>query len=270
MKYSGKKFLQIAAYLIITFIFVMVLGITRDCGRIQYKDIEGFSRGDTIDIGLMFSPGSYYIYGDTLAGINKEIAEVFSKQSEIPIKLWPVNDPASGLMKLEEGNFDILASLPLDNNVKTRFPVSESIFLDRLVLVQLKDTINNTLKIKSSLDLEGDTIFIPEGSSAAQRIKNLSQEIGGKIEIIETPELSDELLCLQVANGTIPLAIVNERVAKTLSGNFPAMSYDNSISFTQFQVWLFNPSDSLLYQKFNSWFEDFRLSQEYRKIINTY
>lgn len=267
---SNNNFLRIGAYILIGVIFLLAIGVFRNCANVSYSKSEGFSEGDTIDIALIYSPGSFYFYGDSLSGINSKIATTYSKESGQPIKLWPVTDPSSALEKLASGAFDVLASLPLDNSIKQRFPVSESIFLDRLVLVQLADSATGDTKIKSSLDLNGLTVHVAAGSSGLHRLRNLSDEIGGNIEIIESPEMSDELLCLQVAAGTISLAIANERVAKAIAEKYPNLKYDSSISFTQFQVWVFNPSDSILFSRFNHWWEGFHNSSDYRSIIDNF
>ena len=250
-------------------IFIFIMGIAKNCGRLHTAPLEGHSGGDTIDIALIYSPGSYYIYGDSLSGINKQIGDAFSKDTDTPVKFWPITEPASGMEKLESGVFDILASLPLDNNIKKRFPVSESIFLDRLVLVQLSDSTGNQ-EINSSLDLQNKTVHVTAGSSAAQRMQNLAEEIGGNIIVKEEPEMSDELLAIQVATGSIPLAVVNEKVAKDLSQYYPNLKYDSVISFTQFQVWLFNASDTILYTRFNEWFDNYRQTEDYREVIKKF
>lgn len=270
MDYKTSRYLQITAYVIIGVILVLAIGVTRNCSSIRYTPQEGFSKGDTLDIALLYSPGSFYTYGDSLSGINREVAEYFSQETSTPVKVWPISDPASGMAKLEKGAFDILASLPLDNYIKNRFTVSESIFLDRLVLIQLSDSTGEFPPVVSSLDLNGKTVSVTPGSSAINRLQNLSEEIGGNIEIKEEPDLSDELISIQVATGEIPLAVVNERVARAMAENYPNLKYDSSISFTQFQVWVFNKTDSLTSDKFNNWFQQFKETDNYRTIINSF
>ena len=270
MASKSTRILQMAAYLMLTAIFVIIIGIARNCSRLNTDPVEGFSGGDTLDIALLYGPGSLYFYGDSLTGINNEIAAYFSSSTNTPIKIWPVTDPASGLEKLETGAYDIVASLPLDNTLKKNFKVSESIFLDRLVLIQLQDSTPAGKEVVSSLDLNGRKVYVAQGSSASIRLTNLSEEIGGRIEIEEVPELSDELICLKVATGDFPLAVVNEKVAKKIAESYPSLHFDSSVSFTQFQVWIFNPSDSVSYRKFNDWFDIFRQSDIYRSILNNF
>lgn len=270
MATRSSRYLQIVAYLMIAAIFVFIMGITHNCGRLKSSPLEGNSGGDTVDIAILYGPGSYYFHSDSLAGINFDVAQKFSEETGTPVKVWPITDPASGMAKVEKGTFDILASLPLDNYIKKRFPVSESIFLDRLVLIQLADSMTGKKRINSSLDLNGKEVYVTAGSSGIQRIKNLGDEIGGKIEVMEMPDLSDELLTLKVANGSIPLAMVNEKVAQKVAESYRNLSYDSTVSFTQFQVWVFSPSDSVTSQKFNSWFDIYRKSDSYRSLINSY
>lgn len=251
-------------------IFIFVMGIARNCGRITSTPLEGFSGGDTLDIAFLYVPGGYYIYEDSISGINREIALQFSKETNTPIKEWTISDPAEGMAKLESGAFDAIASLPLDNYIKNRFNVSESVFLDRLVLVQLTDSVTGNKSVNSSLDLNGKKVYVTAGSSALQRMENLASEIGGNFEVIKVPEHSDELLTLQIANGTLPLGVVNEKVAKKIAESYPNLNYDSSVSFTQFQVWVFNPVDSIASQKFDSWFNEFRNTDSYRTILSNF
>lgn len=268
---KGKsRYLQLLAYIFLIAIFVFAMSIARDCSRLSYQPQEGFSGLDTLDIGLIYGPGSYYIYEDSLGGINQKIAEAYSRDTGIPIKIWPINDAALGFEKLESEAFDILASLPLDNYIKKRFPVSESVFLDRLVLIQLADSISGDTPVNSSLDLNGKEVFVSPGSSAINRLQNLSEEIGGNITITEDPDMSDELICLQVASGRKQLAMVNERVAREIAKNYPLLKFDSTVSFTQFQVWVFNPSDSVEAKKFDVWLDTFSTSPAYREILDNF
>ncbi|MDE6577181.1 MAG: transporter substrate-binding domain-containing protein [Muribaculaceae bacterium] len=163
----------------------------------------------------------------------------------------------------------MLASNPADNSVKKRFLTTESVFLDRLVLVQLADSAGNT-PVKSALDLAGDSVYIQKDSPAASRLDNLSSEIGEDIIVVPDQKLSEEYLCMKVASGDIRLAVVNEKIAEKMKLKYPRLSYDNPVSFTQFQVWILPKGDTLLLHDVNFWLKDFIKSQQYRSIIDKY
>lgn len=268
MNLSYGKPLRNLSLLFFLILIIFILGISRNCSSPSQLNNEGNSRGDTLDIAIIFGPNSLFFDGDTLSGINKTIALKFAEDQNIPVKIWPVANLHIAMENLENHSFDILASLPPDSIVKSKFLTSPSIFLDRLVLIQRKDS-NQRFPINSSLDLNGKKIFIPSNSSAYQRLKNIANEIGGKIDIEILDNYSEELICLKVINGDIPYAVVNEKTAIALSKNYPSLSYDNPISFNQFQVWLFNSQDSLLADRFKNWFLSFKESQEYQDIQNS-
>ena len=270
MRNFSGKYLQIVFYIFILISVVFLMGITRECGTLKTKNLEGNSGGDTIDIAIIYAPQSIYFHGDSLGGINKEVASQFSIDENLPVKLWPVANLQDAMKKVETGTFDILAALPLDQNIKERFLTSESIFLDRLVLVQLIDSVDSVSIVKTPLDLHNKRIEIPSGSPALQRLQNLANEIGGDIEVHEARGLSEELLCIRVAGGKIPLAVVSEKTAMAMSEEYPQLSYDNPISFTQFQVWLFNPNDSVLLKRFNDWFSEFKTTPHYNAILKKF
>ena len=134
----------------------------------------------------------------------------------------------------------------------------------------MSDTINGYQRIKNSLDLSGRKVHVAAGSQASQRLENLAEEIGTGIEIIEEKELSDELLCMKVATGEVDFAVVNEKVARNVAEKYPGLSYDTPVSFTQFQVWLFNEKDSLLLKDFDNWLEDFKTTEDYQELIEEF
>ena len=245
--------------------------LTRRCnsGDILPPKAIGDSRGDTIDVAIVYGPRSYYLYGDTLGGTNLDLLNTFSTQTGTPLKMWPIVSLKSAMENLETGKFDMIASLPSDNSVKHRFAVTKSLFLDRLVLIQRSDS-GGDVAIKSALDLAGDTVHIQSDSPAAARLANLSNEIGTPIEVEQEKDLSEEYLCMKVAAGDFKYAVVNERIAEAMGKRYPLLSHENPVSFTQFQVWLINKNDTALLHRVNSWLEDFLVSPQYQEIIRKY
>ena len=266
-----KKYGQTALYLLLLVAVIAVMGLTRRCSSSTPLPMmtQGDSAGDTIDVAIMYGPLSYYIYSDTLGGLNYDILLEMERQTGMPIHLWPVVSLPDALAKLEQGKFDMLASLPSDNTVKERFLTTPSIFLDRLVLVQPADSMGE-IKVKSALDLGSDTIHIQKDSPAGARLANLSNEIDSPIPVKEETELSEEYLCMKVATGDFPLAVVNEKIARSMKEKYPHLSYDNPVSFTQFQVWLLPKSDTLLLNRVDSWLKEYLESPHYRSLLKRY
>lgn len=251
-------------------ILVAMTGLKKcDRGLLLSPVLPGDSGADTLDIGVVYGPLSYYMYDDSLGGINYDLLRMLGKESGRKLKLWPVVSISEALDRLEKGSFDMLASLPLDNELRTRFPITNSVFLDRLVLVQRQDSGGN-VRVRSALDLGRDTVFIQKGSSAAGRMRNLSAETGIGIPVCEKSGLSEEYLCMKVASGEFPLAVVNEKTAKAMKEKYPLLSYDNPVSFTQFQVWVINPADTLLARFVNRWLDSISETATHRELFDRY
>lgn len=246
------------------------MGFARSCSDGNLPPLaEGNTPGDTLDVAIVYGPLSYYVYDDTLGGINFDLLRQFSADSGTPVKFWPVVSFSESISKLEKGVFDVYASVASDYSIKQRFFTTESIFLDRLVLVQLMDSTGKS-KINSALDLANDTVYVSAESPAIQRLVNLSKEIGDSIFIKADPSLSEEYLCMKVATGDIKLAVVNENTAAGLQANYPLLSFDTPVSFTQFQVWIAPKNDSVNILKINDWFDTFKQTSRYREIIDKY
>lgn len=226
------------------------------------------SHGDTIRAAVVYGPMSYYLYGDTLGGMNFDLLRRFAASVNAPLELLPVISTEKSLNDLADGKIDIFASIPSDNNPDSRFLATQSLFLDRMVLVELNG--KGKPKVESVLDLAGDTVHVEASSAAVTRLRNLSQEIGEPIHIAEHSDLSAEYLVIKVAKGEIRYAVVNEIIAKSMQHHYPQLSTDTPISFTQFQVWLVEGQNLPLIQSLNAWIEHFRTSDEYQKMLEKY
>lgn len=259
-------------YLLIFFISQVVIlnAFMTACGESNGGKIKvGNSGKDTLDVALIYGPGSYYLYDDTLGGINYDLLRMFESQTGQKLKFWPVIDLESALEGIENQTFDLLASLPVDYDLKQRFQTTENIFFDRLVLIQ-KDSPFGKKNISSAIELGGDTVYVVSGSPAINRISNLSKEIGERIEVIALNDVSDEYLCMKVGENEIRLAVVNEKIASAMHQTYPDLSYNNPVSFTQLQVWLTSKEDTATIRQISNWFEDFRQTDDYRQIIKKY
>ena len=142
------------------------------------------SSGDTLDVAIEYSPLSLYMYNDTLGGFNRDLLLLIEKYSHRPIKLHPIVNLQKSLGMLEEGNYDIVAAqLPSTKEFKDKYLFTDSIYIDRQILVQKLDSTK--VAVKSQLDIAGKTLHVVAGSPVISRIENLSRELGDTINIIK-------------------------------------------------------------------------------------
>ncbi|MDE6021954.1 MAG: transporter substrate-binding domain-containing protein [Muribaculaceae bacterium] len=208
-------------------------------------------KGDTIHAAIVYGPNSYRVLisengNDSIVGVNYQMLNDLEKKLGVKVDLVPVIDRDEALSKIKAGSYDILASLPADNYIKQNFLTTKEVFLDRMVLIQKRNE-NGTLSVSSALDLEGDTVHVEKESAAIRRLENLKKEIGGKINIVEEPGLSEEYIAMKVGTGVWKYAVINEKIAEEMKKLYPMLDYSTPISFTQFQVWVLPfGKDSLL------------------------
>ena len=197
------------------------------------------SGGDTIDVAIEYSPLSFYTYEDTLGGFNYDLLKLLASRHGLVLKFHPVVSLSNDLKRIDDNTYDVLAAeLPVTAEYKDRYDLLEPVLLDKRVLVQLKDSATGDVRIKSQLDLAHDSVWIVDGSSVKGRIENLGREIGDTIYIKSDPEYGSEYLFLMTALGEIKQAVISERVAKTMSDEYPQVDVSTGISFHQFQSWV--------------------------------
>lgn len=217
---------------------------------------------DTINVAIAYSPMSMYRYGDTLGGFNYELLREMSAMYGDKVKYYPVSSVSETLDRLSHGVYDIvIADIPVTASLRERFRFSVPVYTDRMVLVS-RDTV-----MKSPLELAGKRVWVVAGSPAAERVDNLSREIGDSIIIHDSHQYSAEQLIMLVVAGDIPRAVVNEEVAHRLQKEFPDVYISTGISFNQFQSWIMNKDSVALADTIDSQIERFKLTPQYESIL---
>lgn len=263
---------RIGIYLLLLIIAVMAMIMLKLCsskGSVAVRD--GFqSQGDTIDVAIEYSPMTVYMIDDTLGGFSYDLLRELALENSVKFKFHPIVSVDDGLDGLEDGVYDIcVADMPATLELQKRFLCVDAVMLDRLVLVQHVDTIGKR-QVESQLELGGKEIWVPKESSARQRLENLGAEIGDTIYVREDDEHGSEHLFMLVELGEIPMAVINERSAKTLMRDSKHVDLSVKISFTQFQSWLLRRDERRLADSINAMLERYKASGKYNTLYNRY
>lgn len=238
---SKPRTMQIVIYgVLLVLVIIAMIGLRFVAKKSNTVDLTT-EKADTIHAAVVYGPNSYRVLtsdvgNDSIIGINYHLLIDLEKNLGKKIMLHPVIDREAAMAKVSSGEYDILASLPADNKLKEDYLTSDQVYLDRMVLLQKKKA-NGTLPARSALDLDGDTVHVEKGSAATRRLENLQREIGGRITVIEEPDLSEEYLAMKIATGTWKYTVVNEKTAEQMKSQYPDLDYSTPVSFTQFQVW---------------------------------
>ena len=157
---------------------------------------------------------SFYVDGDTLSGFHYELIEAFARDHGLKVAITPEMSFNERLEGLADGKFDVIAYGIL--------LLTSPIVLNRQVLVQRKPASpDDSLFIKSQLDLAGKTLNVVKGSPSILRIRNLGNEIGDTIYIKEIEKYGSEQLIALVAHGDIDYAVCDESIARAAADSLP-------------------------------------------------
>lgn len=245
---------RIFLYAILLIVTVCIMLTLRNCRNMSAGRLADASTlTDTIDVAIQYAPGSFYMQGDTLGGVDYDALRSLG----LPYRIFPITNPAEGLDGLNKGRYDVvIADLPQTSDSASKYIFTDPVYLDRQVLVQRKNPGRDSVEVKSVLDLAGDTVCVPANSPMVARLRNLAHEIGADIRIDEHPVTSERLL-MELAHGTdgngrpMRYAVVNEFVAREMAIDYPQLDFSVPVSMTQFQPWVLRKSDLVLRNDIN-------------------
>lgn len=236
------------------------------------RDYAEIIASGELKVATEYNSISFYVDGDTITGFHYELIEAFAHSKGLKAQVTPVMSFDQRLEGLSNGTYDVIAyGLLATSELKDSLLLTEPIFLNKQVLVQRKAPDgNDSLLIKSQLDLAGKTLHVVKGSPSILRIRNLGNEIGDTIYVNEIDKYGSEQLISLVAHGDIDYAVCDESIARAAADSLPQLDINTAISFTQFYSWGVSKQSPVLLDSLNSWLNHFRESKEYKEIYRKY
>lgn len=250
--------------------FIIFYFTEKDSSKGKPRDYAEIKKSGILRVVTEYNSLSYYVDGDTISGFQYELAKAFAKAEGLRLKIVPEMSFDKRLEGLSKGSYDIIAyDMLVTSELKDSILLTSPIHLNKQVLVQRKAG-NNSIYIKSQLDLAHKILHVVKGSPSILRIRNLSNEIGDPIYIKEVEKYGSEQLMAMVAHGDINYAVCDESIALASIDSFPQLDIHTDISFTQFYSWGVSKQSPILIDSLNSWIKTFTKSKEYQRIYKKY
>ena len=226
-----------------------------------------------------FNSTNYFIYRGEPMGFHYELLKQFSEYLNLNLEIITQNDITKAVKMLNDGKTDLLAfDLTINSSRKKEIRFTEPFSQTRQVLVQRKpviwrsmtiDDIEKTI-IRDQLQLAGKTVYVQAGSSSCDCMRNLENEIGDTIRIIEVPYETEDLISM-VAKGDIDYAVCDENIAIVNSGYFPIIDVSTPVSFSQHLAWAIRKEKSeQLAGALNAWITAFKKTDSYALLYAKY
>jgi membrane-bound lytic murein transglycosylase F len=226
-----------------------------------------------------YNSTNYFIYRGKPMGFQYDLLKRFAGHLDVQLEIKVNKELEKSFQLMEEGESDLLAfNLAITEARKKRIDFTIPYTQTRQVLVQRKPEGWKSMTereierhlLRNQLELNDKVVYVRSNSSYATRLRNLSEEIGGGIRIIEKENYSEEQLIALVARGEIDYTVCDENVAKVNSTYYPNLDVQTAISFPQNLAWgVPEKADSLLVVV-NNWLRDFKNTLDYNLIYNKY
>jgi len=206
---------------------------------------------------------SYFIYKGQPMGYEYELLKRLTADLNLELDVRIVHGLNEMIEALNNGDGDLIAfNLTVTKDRTKAVAFTEYHTLTPQVLVQRKPDnwrqmkmhqITRTL-IRSPVDLIGIPITVRKASSHVMRLKNLSNEIGADLNIIEAPaDVTSGELITMVANKEIDYTIADKNVAELYSGYYPILDIKYEISLPQRIAWAVRKNSPKLLDTINEW-----------------
>ena len=269
--------IRLLRYLIPVIIVLALLFCFRRCDNQQKQPLPPRDYADIIREGVLrvateYNSISFYVDSDSVSGFHYELIQAFARDKGLKTEITPIMSFEERLEGLSEGRYDVIAyGILATSKLKDSLLLTSPIFLNKQVLVQRKEIgENDSLYIRTQLDLAQRTLHVVKGSPSILRIQNLGNEIGDTIYIKEIDKYGSEQLISMVAHGDIDYAVCDESIARAAADSIPQIDINTAISFTQFYSWAVSKQSPALLDSLNTWLDKFQKEERYQKIYKKY
>ncbi len=245
----------------------------------KYRIHEIQERGKLIAT-TSYNSTDYFIYRDEPMGFQYEKLKMFADYLGVELEIKVAAGLEDAFISLEEGNTDVIAmglAVTMERQEKVDF--SLPILQTRQMLVQRKpenwrkmrtwDDIEKLL-IRNPLDLANTTVTVQRASAHSTRLKNLSNEIGKPITVVEDPVYEVEQLIAAVSEGDIEYTVCDEHMAQFFEKQYPELDIRTPISFPQNLAWAVRKDSDSLLVAINDWLMEDNDSYASKHLVDKY
>lgn len=226
-----------------------------------------------------YNSTNYFVYRGQPMGFHLEMLKMFTRHIGVELEVFVTNDISENFSCLmAEGECDIIAmDLTVTRSRRSLVSFTEPHSQTRQVLVQRRPDNWYSMRssemedhlVRSQLDLAGKTIYIQKNSSHLVRLKNLMEEIGDTIYIVEVEQETEQLI-ERVANGEIEFTVSDEHVAQVNQTYYANIDVQTPLSFAQNLSWAVRHDTPLLQAAIDEWMKEFKQTRQYANLYAKY
>lgn len=207
---------------------------------------------DTLRVVTLYSPTSYFIYKEEPMGYDYELLTKLAADKGFSVDLQVAPSLSRAVEMLDSGFVDLIAyEIPVTAEYKEHVVHCGVEMVTSQVLVQPRgDSI-----ITDVTQLVGREVYVENGSKYYHRLLNLNDELGGGIAIhtVDIDTLITEDMIEMVADGRIPLTVVDSDIAALNKTYFSNLDITMPISYPQRSQWGTRPGLEAMADSITAW-----------------
>ena len=229
---------------------------------------------DTLRVVTLSGATTFFLYRDEPMGYQYELVRLFAQRYKLPLKLYVTHSMEEAEAMVEQGKVDLcITPHAVTHSARERFLFAGPESLSALVLIQRKPKQGDSISyLPDVASLLGKELTVMSGSRAAERIKRLEEQLGGKILMhqLSTDTLDTEDLIAQVANREINYTIADEELAKLSKTYYPQIDISVEVGFAQRLRWFVSSQAIGLARLLDQWAQNVPADKSFREIYKRY
>lgn len=223
---------------------------------------------------------SYFIYKGRTMGFEYELLKRLTDHLKVSLKIKLVAGIEQAIDLLNKGEGDILAfPLAITEERKGYLTFTDPHFNTLQVLIQKKPAnwrmqppqLVEKKLVRDTTQLIGKEVYVMKGSSFKERMEEISQNLGGRIRIVEDSASAEtESLIRKVATGEIKYTVSDQTIAMVNSSYYPNLDINTVLSDPQQIAWGVRKNSPQLLEAVNEWLKEAKRKGVFNVIYNKY
>ena len=245
----------------------------------KQSELERILEEKELKVVVDYNSTNYFVYKGQPMGFQYELLKAFADHLGVELKILVSNNLEETFNGLNNREYDLVAkNLTVTKERTEMFDFSEPLMLTRQVLVQRlpdgADTLSNKQLeqslVREQLELARKTIHVQKNTVFVQRLKNLSDEIGEPIKLVEDSVYGVEQLIALVAAGEIDYTVCDENVGLVNQKYYSNIDVATPLSFNQKISWALRHNSPHWKAYVDEWISDYKQTDAYKYLYFKY
>lgn len=214
-------------------------------------DLSNILLSDTLRVATMYGSTSYFLFRDDMMGYDFELIQNFATSLKVNLKIVLASSETEMIQMLRERRVDLIAY----NFVETKeFKKEFAFVLPQSESYQVLVQKMGSKAISSVTELAGKTVHVLPNSIFKHRLKDLNEELGGSINIVDVADsLSPDDLIEMVAQKKIEYTVTYRKTGLLHKYYHKNLNCRLPIGFNQRNGWLVRKKSVNLIKHLRIW-----------------